>query len=181
MHNEAHNPKAVLGIFYAFTSLFGLIFILLIPSATKPGPASQGWWTQPALMPRLSLWLIALSATYLFGQHLLKLRQRPDLGPSSHSLRAELFQWLRPLEFFMYYLIYIWLLGLVGYFLSSLIFIVTLCLRVGLRSPKWMVISCLTAIALVAMFRWSLQVWIPPAALYDLFPKEARIFLMRNF
>ena len=70
---------------------------------------------------------------------------------------------------------------MVGYFLSSLMFIIGLSLRVGLRSRKWMLAGLLFAIALIAMFRWALGVWVPPATLYDLFPKDIRIFLMRNF
>lgn len=181
MNDESPQPKAGLGIFYGFMALFSLIFIILIPTATKPGPEGQGWWTQPALMPSLSLALIAIPAAMLLGQHRLKRHQQPELHPSPENLRAELFQWLRPLEFFGYYVLYIWLLGLVGYFLSSFMFITGLSWRIGLRAPKWMLISFLTALGLIALFRWGLQVWVPAAALYDLFPKEARIFLIRNF
>ncbi|MEM7535691.1 MAG: tripartite tricarboxylate transporter TctB family protein [Chloroflexota bacterium] len=181
MNHESFKPKPGTGIFYTFMFIVGVAFLLMLPIQTEQGPPGQGWWTQPVLMPAISLWLVALPATYLFFRYVQKLRANKALQPSQNDVRAELIQWIRPLEFFIYYILYIWLLGIVGYFLSSLIFIIILSLRVGLRSPRWMLASVLFAFALVAMFRWSLEVWIPPAQLYDLFPKDIRIFLMRNF
>lgn len=181
MNNDTQNPQAALGVFYALMFLIGVGLLLLIPVATSPGPADQGWWTQPSFMPTLSLLLVALPATYLFFQYLLKLRKNQALRPTGQDIRAELLQWFKPVEYFVYYVLYIWLLGMVGYFLSSLIFIIGLSIRVGLRSRTWMLSGLLFAIALIAMFRWALGVWVPPAALYDLFPKDIRIFLMGNF
>ena len=181
MNNESLKPRPGTGIFYTFMFVFGVAFLLLIPVETRPGPQGQGWWTQPVLMPTISLWLVALPATYLFVRYIQRLRANNALKPAQSEVNSELIQWVRPLEFFVYYILYIWLLGIVGYFLASLFFIAGLCLRVGLRSSRWMLTSVLFAFALVAMFRWSLEVWVPPAELYDLFPKDIRIFLMRNF
>ncbi len=182
MKNDTQqNPQAALGVFYALMFLFGAGFLLLIPVETSPGPTGQGWWTQPIFMPAISLLLVAIPATYLFFQYLLKLRNNQELRPTGQHIRFELLQWFKPVEFFVYYVLYIWLLGMVGYFLSSLIFIIGLSIRIGLRSREWMLAGLLFAIALIAMFRWALGVWIPPAALYDLFPKDIGIFLMGNF
>ena len=170
-----------LGVVYGFCFLASAILLVLIPVATKPGPPNQGWWTQPALMPSIAISVMVISAAYLFGQHVYKLRQHPELNNDRKLVRNEVFEWLKPFEYFVYYCLYIWLLGIVGYFLSSLIFIVLLCLRTGLRNARWMLVALLSALALVALFRWGLKVWVPVAELYDLFPKDIRIFLMRNF
>ncbi len=174
-------PQPALGIFYTINFVFSASFLLLIPMATKVGPSNQGWWTQPALMPSLALGLMVLSSAYLLLNYSLKLRANTELRVDSQTVKQELTEWLKPVEFFVYYCLYIWLLGLIGYFLSSLGFIVILSLRVGLRSAKWMLIAFLTALALVALFRWGLKVWVPVSDLYDLFPKNIRIFLIRNF
>ncbi|MEM7343077.1 MAG: tripartite tricarboxylate transporter TctB family protein [Chloroflexota bacterium] len=175
-------PKSATGLFYAVMFVFGVSFLLLLPYQTKPGPEGQGWWTQPALMPTISLWLTAITATYLLFQYIVKNRKQPaDEAAPSGSLAAELIQWAKPVEFFVYYVGYIWLLGIVGYFLSSLIFIIVLSIRVGLTSARWFLTGLLFAISLILIFRWGLSVWVPPAELYDMFGKDTRIFLMRYF
>lgn len=181
MDSTLSKPQPTLGILYAINFVFSASFLLLVPIATKAGPSNQGWWTQPALMPSLALGLMVLSSAYLLLDYGLKLRANRDLRADKKSVKQELTEWLKPFEFFIYYCLYIWLLGLIGYFLSSLVFIVILSFRVGLRSAKWMLIAFLTALALVALFRWGLKVWVPVSDLYGLFPKNIRIFLMRNF
>ena len=178
MNEELTQPKPGTGVFYAFMFIVGVGLLLLVPFATSPGPEDQGWWTQPAFMPRLSLILIALTATYLCFQHFIVSRRSDRAVAEGTSLGAELFEWIKPLEFFVYYIGYIYLLDLIGYFLSSLLFILVLSWRIGLRSPRWLLTGFLFAVALIAMFRWALGVWVPQAELYGLFPKDIRIFLM---
>jgi len=168
------------GIFLGFMAVVSITLLLLTPFATKPGPSNQGWWTQPALMPTFSLILFAAAANYLFLQHLWTVRKN-GLQQERSAVLKELTQWVLPLEYFVYYLIYIWLLGLVGYFLSSAIFAIGVSLRVGLRSGRWVLTAILFALALTALFRWGLHIWFPKVALFELFPKEPRIFLSRNF
>ena len=181
MMKATQATEPALGILYVLNFAASAVLLVLLPIATKPAPSNQGWWTQPALMPSLALGLMALASAYLVLKHFLSLRGSPELNPDGQSSARELLEWLKPLEFFIYYGLYIWLLGLIGYFLSSLIFIVLLSVRVGLRSARWMLVALLTTVALVALFRWGLKVWVPVSDLYDLFPKDIRIFLMRNF
>ncbi len=181
MNNESLKSKPATGIFYSLMLLFAVGGLLLLPIATSSGPSKQGWWTQPIFMPALTLSIIVVPALILCWRHFRSMRANPDLRPGSRATRVELWQWLKPVEFFVYYVLYIWLLSLIGYFLSSLIFILLLSWRVGLRSKTWMLIALLFAITLVALFRWGLGVWVPQADLYELFPKDMRIFLMKNF
>ena len=181
MDSTLTKTRPALGVLYAFNFIASATLLLLIPVATTPGPSNQGWWTQPALMPSLAIGLMVLSSAYLLLQYIMKLRNNTELRVDGQAVTAEVIEWFKPLEFFIYYGLYIWLLGLIGYFLSSLIFIVILSMRVGLRNARWMLVAFLTALALVALFRWGLKVWVPVSELYDLFPKNSRIFLMRNF
>ena len=181
MDTKDSSKQPALGVIYGFFFIVSAVLLVLIPSATDTGPVEQGWWTQPALMPSIAISVMVLSAAYLFGQHIYKLRRNRELNVENRLVRNEVFEWFKPLEYFIYYCFYIWLLSIVGYFLSSLIFIITLCLRTGLRNAKWMFVALMSAFALVALFRWGLKIWVPVADLYDLFPKNIRIFLMRNF
>ncbi len=177
--NQPAQPA--LGVVYGFCFIASAILLVLIPTATDTGPPEQGWWTQPALMPSIAISVMLLSAAYLFGKHIYRLRTNRELNIENRLIRNEVLEWFKPLEYFIYYCLYIWLLGIVGYFLSSLIFIIILCVRTGLRNAKWMLVALMSAFALVALFRWGLKIWVPVADLYDLFPKNIRIFLMRNF
>lgn len=169
------------GIVYAFFFVVGVLFLALIPVVTEPGPQGQGWWTQPAFMPRLSLILIAGPALYMTIQHFWPMIQDRSKRPDRSDVNAELLQWVKPTEFFIYYVIYIFLLGLVGYFLSSLIFVLGLSWRVGLRGRRWGIIAVITAVGLIVVFRWGLRVWIDPPLLFDIFPRSIRLFLSRYF
>lgn len=169
-----------MGIFLGIMTVVSIGLLLLTPVVTKLGPPNQGWWTQPALMPALSLFFFAGTSTYLLVQHLWAVK-KSGVQHERSAISAELIQWILPLEYFVYYMIYIWLLGLVGYFLSSAIFAVGICMRVGLRSARWVYTALLFALALTALFRWGLNIWFPTADLFELFPKQPRIFLSRNF
>jgi len=177
MENNDSIKQPALGVVYAFCFIASAILLLLIPVATDTGPPDQGWWTQPALMPSIALSIMVISAAYLLGQHLYQLRKDSSLNSTNRLVSRELLEWLRPLEYFIYYYGYIQLLGYIGYFLASLVFIVVLCLRTGLRSGRWMFIALLSALALLALFRWGLNVWMPISDLYGLLPDGIREML----
>jgi len=174
MENNNSIKQPALGVVYAICFIASAILLLLIPVATDTGPPDQGWWTQPALMPSIALSVMVISAAYLLGQHIYHLRKDATLRSKNRSVFRELLEWLRPFEYFIYYFGYIKLLGYIGYFFASLVFIIVLCLRTGLRSGKWMFIALLSALALVALFRWGLSVWMPISDLYDLLPDGIR-------
>lgn len=170
-----------MGIFYGFMALVSVGLLLLTPVVTSSAPPGQGWWTQPALMPTISLVVFAATAVYLFGSYLWSVRTKRIEATSREEVRSELWQWVLPLEFFVYYILYIVLLGLVGYFLSSFIFAAGIAYRVRLRGRQWM-IACFCFVLLVtALFRWGLNIWFPAPALFQIFPPGIRIFLTSNF
>lgn len=168
------------GVLYGIMAGISILLLILLPFQTDSAPDGQGWWTQPALMPTVSLVFFAATAIYLFVQHMAAAR-RSHVVIDRPAISAELIEWIRPLEYFIYYGIYIWLLSIVGYFLSSAIFAAGVCLRVGLREPKWVYFSILFALALTALFRWGLNIFFPAPVLFELFPGGFGNFLIRNF
>lgn len=170
-----------MGIFLGFMAFVSVTLLLLTPVVTSSAPPGQGWWTQPALMPSISLVVFAITAVYLFGNHVWLIRKNKIATHGREEIRGELWQWLLPLEFFIYYILYIYLLGLVGYFLSSIIFAAGLSYRVRLRGRQWMIASFLFVLLVTALFRWGLKIWFPIPALFEIFPPGIRIFLTRNF
>ncbi|MEM7031435.1 MAG: tripartite tricarboxylate transporter TctB family protein [Chloroflexota bacterium] len=181
MEELGSKPAPAMGIFLSAMTAIGVGLLLAIPIATQPAPPNQGWWTEPALMPTITLSIFALAAVYLLANHLWSARKNKANFHGGDVLRAELFQWLLPLEYFIYYFIYIYLLGLIGYFLSSFIFAAILCIRVGLRSRRWIITALFFALALTALFRWGLKIWFPSAELFEYLPRDLRIFFAQNF
>ncbi len=168
--NSIQKTSAGLLLFYGLMLVFGVSFLALLPTQTSPGPGGQGWWTQPALMPALSLGLITLMALILCIQHGVIVLRNPLARPNARAFGIELWQWILPLEFFVYFRLYMWLFEWVGYFLASTIFVLGLSLRVGLRSWRWALASVITGLALVALFKWGLNVFMPRPEVFQQFP-----------
>ncbi|MGB1253224.1 MAG: tripartite tricarboxylate transporter TctB family protein [Candidatus Promineifilaceae bacterium] len=176
-------PEKVLpgmGIFLGFITFVSVGLLLLVPVQTSASPPNQGWWTHPALMPTFSLVFFAATSVWLFVQH-NRTAQKHGVQNDRATVSAELIEWAKPLEFFIYYFLYIWLLGMIGYFLSSAIFAVGVGMRVGLRSRRWIYTGIFFALALTAMFRWGLSIWFPAPWLFEQLPSGLRIFFIRNF
>lgn len=176
----AANRVETLVLTTVFTVVTATLYALL-PAQTRSGPESAGWWTQPWLMPTILLSVLLLANTIALLKDVVHLRKQPSTADEREDARAEIAGWFRPLEFFLYFLAYLWSLGQLGYFLSTAVFIQFLLYRVKLRTLHWRVMGLLAAIALTAVFRWGLGVWVPTAALYDLFPDLVRKFLTRWF
>ena len=168
------------GVFLGLTMIVAIGLVLMIPIETSAPPDGQGWWTHPALMPTFSLVFFAATACLLFFQHVRAARKH-GVQNDRAAVSAELIEWVKPFEFFIYYFIYIWLLGIIGYFLSSAIFAVAVGLRVGLNSKRWIYAAIIFALALTALFRWGLNIWFPAPWLFELLPGGLRIFFIRNF
>lgn len=152
---------------------------LLLPWQTRSGPQGSGWWTQPWLMPGITLGVLALANLESLRRAYLFARKPTDREKS--EARSEILKWFRPLEYFLYFLAYLFSLKYLGYFLSTALFIQFLLWRSGLASARWRLAGLGAALFMTAIFRWGLGVWVPTAELYDLFPDAIRKFLTRWF
>jgi len=164
--------RLIIALFFV---LFGAGGLVLLPFMTRTSPGDEGWYTQPWLMPTLTLALLTVCAV----AHTIRILDRR--AQSTGTVGGELWMWLRAAEFFLWYVAYILLLGWVGYGLSTLLFIAGLSIRVGLRRPRWLLAALGVTIAMTLLFRLGLKIWVPAADLYDLMPKDVRNFLQRYF
>jgi hypothetical protein len=167
---------------FALTLVFATVsfaLFLLLPWQTRPGPENSGWWTQPSLMPGIALGVLALAN--LESLRRAYLQARHSSAADRAAARIEIWGWFRPIEFFVYFLIYLFSLKYLGYFLSTALFIQFLLWRSKLRSMKWRLAGLGAALVMTIIFRWGLGIWVPTAELYDVFPDAARKFLTRWF
>lgn len=90
-------------------------------------------------------------------------------------------QWLRVVEFALWFLVYVLAVPVLGYLPVTLIFVPALAWRMGYRSRAMVGASLGFALAVVVLFKTLLAVKIPGGAVYDYLPGALRGFFMLNF
>ena len=174
------NRVETLALTAVFTVVTGVLLVLL-PVQTSSGPDSSGWWTQPWTLPAIVLGILFLANVVSLAKDIVDLKRTPASETEITEAKSEIVGWFKPVEFFVYFLGYLYALAYLGYFLSTALFIQWLLYRSGLRTARWRLAGLLATLALTAVFRWGLGIWVPTAELYDLFPDAARKFLTRWF
>ena len=132
------------------------------------GPILRQSWVAPALVLMIlvpaALWNLRQS----WKVHVW--RKRFELPT---SVRYEVEQWMRALEFVVWFIAYTLLVPILGYLLATLIFGTLLPFRMGYRSPRWIGICLLTSLTIVLIFRTGLQIKTPVNIwLYNQMPNE---------
>lgn len=153
----------------AALALAAAVLLIAVPWQAKvpegTDPLEQGWWSHPAVFPALTLSLIVICASLQY----FKMRRQSEQAVGE-SLKVQY-------EFGAYFIGFNFLMGLVGFGLSTLIFSTVGLWRSGFsfgRSSLYAVI--LTAI-LVVLFRLVLTIWFPPSLLSSLMPPVIGNFL----
>lgn len=159
-------------IFASAFMVLALLLLALLPVETT-WAARTKLYQQPAFWPGVAiLSMVLFAAGHLLGA--LVSTRRP-------GWQAELWAWLRSLEFAAWFLAYVWLVPQAGYLPSTVAFCCALAFRMGYRSWRWMGIAALFALTVVVVFKSFLQVKIPAGAVYDHLPDQVRTFVMINF
>ncbi len=163
-----------------FALIFALAALFLLSQIAEQTKWVKGVDTmmQPRMWP-----LVALIGMTLFGLgHLFysykDLKRHPALTLFQPE---ELVMWVKPVEYALYFLAYVYLVPILGYLLTTILFCIFLCLRTGYRQAKMVLISVLVAIGIVLLFKTFLQVKIPGGQIYDWFPDSVRNFLITYF
>ncbi len=125
---------------------------------------------QPAFWPTLSL----IGMTFFAALNLIGSLSSPRI----FGRMKELALWMRSLEFVAYFLIYVSVVPIIGYLLSTIVFALFLTFRLGYRRPQALPISFLFAVAVVLVFRAGLKVKIPAGQIYEYLPDFIRPLAM---
>lgn len=89
--------------------------------------------------------------------------------------------WLEAIEYAAWFLAYVWVVPIVGYLPTTMIFAPILTWRLGYRTAKMLSISVIFAIVVVVIFKGLLEVKIPGGAIYEYFPSAIRRIFIRYF
>ncbi len=85
------------------------------------------------------------------------------------------------LEWAAWFLVYVWLVPIIGYLPMTLIFAPVLTWRMGYRTRLVLWSSVAFGFLVVVVFKSLLQVKIPGGALYEILPGALRNFFILNF
>lgn len=182
--NDPDGPQAnrleSMALALAFAAI-SVVLLALIGVATRTGQASGGWWTRPAFAPGVALVVLVAANLITLWRDFADLRANPPSAAEWADAKGKMLGWLRPLEFLAYYALYIFAIQHLGYFPSTLIFVLGLLWRVGLTAPRWLLAGFGLSVFMIGVFRAGLGVWMPAPDFYDIFPDAIRLALMRWF
>jgi len=125
---------------------------------------------------------ILLPATILNTLEAFKAYKKSKRLLLPNKIMYEMTQWIRSLEFILYFLVYTFSITVLGYLISTLIFAVFLTYRLGYRTKKWIFISLFSSFIVVLIFRTILQIKTPVNIwLYKFLPENLEVFMKIYF
>jgi len=103
------------------------------------------------------------------------------LSPAIKGRWLEVAFWLRSIEYAIWFMAYVFIVPIIGYLLSTLLFTFTLSLRLGFRSVKQLGIAVVFGFTVVVLFKAFLQVKVPGGQIYEYLPTALRSFMLTYF
>lgn len=159
---------------YLFMALVGLALLILAPSQIQWVDTNRGWYLQPRFASGIGLSIFVLFACI----QVFQLR---------HQLNTEGFNPLERLVDFiggyrtalmasLLFLVYLSTLSVLGFFISTLLFITTLLWLSRLLDRFWFLMTFCMVIMLVLIFRVGVNLWLPDVWLYEFLPEALADF-----
>ncbi len=152
----------------------GLVLTLLLLSQigtqTEWTEKARNFGSQPRLWPAVALITMLLG----FGIHLRLMKRRK---PGSLDW-VEARRWTEPLEYLLWFLVYVMAVPRLGFMPMSILFACALTYRLGYRQKAALWIAAGFAVAMVVLFKGLLGVNIPGAQIYEFLPSSVRTFFL---
>lgn len=169
-HTERRAGDTTFGV---ICLLFALFLLSQMTSQTVWAPG-QGFAAQPGFWPRLAvIGMTVLAAMNLYGSW--RDRRRDERFTAAGE---EVLLWVRSLEFALWFMAYVFATPIIGYLAATVLFAVTLSVRVGYRSFLALGSAVGAAVVTVLIFKSFLQVKIPGGAVYEALPATIRNFFI---
>ena len=128
---------------------------------------NKGLLNEPAFWPGLSLIGMTVCAALYLGQSLSAKR-------FAAWDRREFLVWVRCIEYPLWFMAYVFIVPVVGYLPTSVVFCPLLVRRVGYRSARALLSAALMGAVIVVLFKGLLQVRVPGGAIYEALPDGLR-------
>jgi len=166
----AHHPAEI--IFGALAFLSAIFLLSQIPAQTT-------WIDNTPFVSQPGFWpVISIAGMTLFGAAELWFSWQRNKNSQSEEIQLEVLSWARGLEYLVWFMVYVWVVPILGYLPTTVLFCVALTWRLGYRSPRVLLSAVLTAVAIVVIFKSFLSVRIPGGAVYEYLPAALRNFMI---
>lgn len=169
------NQKDQIKVFsYLFLFFAGLILIVFLFRETQWVDTSRGWYLQPRITSLFGLGVFMFFVTVRVIQYnkrkIVELLLMPYIFP-------DLLERYRAAAVSSFvFLIFITSLSIIGFALSTFLFLVTLLWLSRLLNINWFFITLITVLVLVLIFRVGVNLWFPDVWLYELLPTKLSDF-----
>ncbi|KIC39087.1 hypothetical protein RA27_17605 [Ruegeria sp. ANG-R] len=167
-----HRDRRPGDLMFALAFLAFCIFLLWNLEGQAQWVKNTKLVAQPAFWPTVAVYGMGIFALL----HLIGSLSSPRIP----GRLKEISFWVRSLEYVAYFLIYVSIVPVIGYLLSSIVFALFLTFRLGYRRATAFGISTVFAVAVVLIFRAGLRVKIPAGQIYEYLPDAVRSFAMIN-
>lgn len=159
--------------------VFAAVFLLLSVFLLAQFPDQIRWIKRSTLVAQPGFWpAVSLIGMVFFGAlHLLTRLRFADLRREW----GEVAIWLRSLEFAIWFMVYVFVVPVIGYLGATLIFSVALTWRMGYRRGRMLLAALFTGFATVLLFKTFLSVKIPGGMVYEWLPDGLRSFMIIHF
>jgi hypothetical protein len=157
--------------FVAGALALSLLLLSQIGGQTVWVEDADSFAAQPRFWPGVAIVTMCVA----FGLHLLRMqRRRPNRADRDETRR-----WLRPFEFVVWFMVFVYAVPLIGFLPMSVAFACALTWRLGYRDWRMLLVAAVFAVVTVVVFKGFLGVRIPGAALYELLPAGPRGFFLQ--
>jgi len=167
-----HRAEIVFGVL-SFAA--ALLLLTLIGTETE-WLDGRPFVRQPAFWPA-----VAIVGMTVFGVFELWSTGRALRRGAAGEIGAEVLKWIAALEYLAWFLVYVWVVPVLGYLPTTIIFCAALTYRLGYRSGRGLVAAVLTGIATVVIFKSLLGVKIPGGLVYEYLPGTIRNVMIVRF
>lgn len=161
-------------VLFAVVLLLFVFFLLSQLAEQTKFSSGKSLFAQPRFWPGASL----LGMLVFGAGHLIHCALKKSSGTSA---LLELLQWLRALEYFAWFMLYVVLVPQLGYLPTTILFALVLTIRQGFYGRKMLLIAVAVGLSIVLVFKTLLAVKIPGGAVYEYLPAAVRNFMMINF
>ncbi|NNE53008.1 MAG: tripartite tricarboxylate transporter TctB family protein [Sulfitobacter sp.] len=156
---------------FVFAALAAVVLLLLsITRQTVWVEDAKNLPAQPRFWPAVALIIMCAA----FAQHAWRMRRRK---PNAQDW-AEARRWVEPLEYVLWFMVYVFAVPIIGFLPMSLLLACALTWRLGYQSRGYLLAAAVFAVATVILFKGLLGVKIPGAAIYEVLPGGLRSFFI---